>query len=243
MMKADLKNVNYFKVHTGIQLLIETAILKCCMSGLAQGLPSTTKVQQYSEQTIAVNTGFAMYATIMWHGCCNVIGKEKLMINDEWFGKIQTSEAHWKMLPQDCGGRQLNPWRFNSGSPTSFCKMSQSPKRLGLLRYVSKSSSWVVGEPDSMGSGWYISRGEFRGWGVSFCSESRERDKRTMVFLYSWLLLFLVLLSLRKWEWQKCDVLHIPKKTGRTIRTKRIRFSAFFCMQSLIATATQDTHF
>lgn len=157
------------------------------------------------------------------------------MNDKEWFGKIQTSDTHWKMLPQDCGGRQLNPWRLNSGSPTSFCKMSQSPKRLGLLRYVSKSSSWVVGEPDSMGSGWYISRGEFRGWGVFVCSESRERDKRKMVFLYSWLLLFLVLLSLRKWEWQKCDVLHIPKKTGRTIRTKRIRFSAFFCMHELHA--------
>lgn len=37
MIKADLKNVNYFKVHTGIRLLIETAILKYYMSGLAQG--------------------------------------------------------------------------------------------------------------------------------------------------------------------------------------------------------------
>lgn len=157
-----------------------------------------------------------------------------------------TSEAHWKMLPQDCGGRQLNPWRLNSGSPTSFCNMSHSAKRLGLLRYVSKSSSWVAGEPDSMGSGWYISRGEFRGWGVSFCSESRERDKRKMVFLYSWLLLFLVLLSLRKWEWQTWCATH--SKENRKVGPYRPKGLDFLhawiaCRVYVIETATKDPHF
>lgn len=54
MIKADLKNVNYVKVHTGVQLLIETAILKYCMSGLAQGLPSTNNIQSKLSQLTLV---------------------------------------------------------------------------------------------------------------------------------------------------------------------------------------------
>lgn len=50
MIKADLKNVNYVKV----QLLIETAILKYCKSGLAQGLPSTNNIQSKLSQLTLV---------------------------------------------------------------------------------------------------------------------------------------------------------------------------------------------
>lgn len=116
------------------------------------------------------------------------------------------------MLPQDCGGRQLNPWRLKSGSSGSSGKMPQSAKRLGLLRYSSKSFSTTSTGSDSMGSVGYVSRGEFRGWGSTSCSESRERDKRKILFLLSWLCCsFLVLLS------DSCC---------RNIQTRRIWFCA-----------------
>lgn len=147
------------------------------------------------------------------------------------------------MLPHDCGARQLNTWRLNSGSPGSSCKLSESRKRLGLLRYISKSSSGAATEPDSMGSCWGISRGEFRRGRFPSCSESRERDKRKIVFPLSWLCcLFMALLSLRKWKsekpsgkWKKWDVLHMPKTKkvlaewwGRTMQTRGIWLCASY---------------
>lgn len=103
----------------------------------------------------------------------------------EWFGK-DTTHAYWKMLPQACGGREWNSGRENWDTTGLSSNMSES-KLLGLLRYISKSSCEAGTEPESMGSGSKVSRGEITRWASSFCSESREGDKRNMLNLLSWL--------------------------------------------------------
>lgn len=143
-----------------------------------------------------------------------------------------TTDIYWNVVPQDCWGRQGNVWRLKSGSICSSCKMSESPKRLGLLRYISKSSSGFGTKPDSMGSGWCVSIYDSRGWGSLFCSESREKDKRKKLFLLLWpCCLFLVLLSQGKWDRQEMWCATQPKTTDhfcRNSHTSKIWFSVTY---------------
>lgn len=86
---------------------------------------------------------------------------------------ITNAHAYWKSK-----GGQVITCKFNSHRPRSSDKISES-KRLGLLRYCSKSVSEFAVLPDSIGSkSQWTSRGNSRGRGSSSWTKSRETEEK-----------------------------------------------------------------